>query len=340
MIAEIMFYTHGFSTGKECAHKMVQILKLCAEQLSPQCHYDYGMRAVKSIVVRVSQVLRQQEPHASADEEQESEMALLCRVMYEVMITKLTEADRASFEEVMADLFDGEWTQLKRQQQGKTGEASFGDVVRECASEFGLQPHEVYVQKVQQVVENLGVRHSIMAVGAAGSGKSTILATAAATIQRLHSLTIRAGTTGRVEWVTINPKAMPVGEMYGQFNRLTDEWSDGVLSTVFRDMANNPSGQDSLGENGHSGNGSSKLFKVKGGEAKASGNSSVPSPTPLAYRWIVFDGPVDAVWVENMNTVMDDNKKLCLMSGEIISMSSDMRMIFETQDLRVASPAT
>ena len=100
----------------------------------------------------------------------------------------------------------------------------------------------------------------------------------------------------------INPKAVRNSEIYSELDVNTGEWEFGILPTWIN------------------------LFK-----ADVSGKKKY---------WIVFDGPVDAMWIEDMNSVLDDSKKLCLASSDIIVLNEYITIMFEVEDLIVASPAT
>ena len=296
MIGEIRLYSFGFEDARSNAQKIVRVLQLSSEQLSAQKHYDYGMRAVNSILVAAGN-LRQQ----LGNDPEWSESRLVLRSINDVNLAKFLVEDIPLFQGITSDLFPG--ITLPDADYGVLPAAlqycCDNGVEVAAGNKFILENTPTYNKKVVQLYEMVLVRHGVMVVGQTCSGKT-------ATIHNLAKGMGKACEEGspdfqKVDIFTINPKSVTSGQLYGLFDENTREFVEGILAVTFRKCAYD---------------------------------------TSPNRKWMMFDGPVDAVWIENMNTVLDDNKKLCLTSGEIIKMSDTMTMFFEAEDLEQASPAT
>ncbi|XP_055022499.1 LOW QUALITY PROTEIN: dynein axonemal heavy chain 6-like [Boleophthalmus pectinirostris] len=290
LIAEVILYSEGFESSKTLARKMTQMYKLCSEQLSQQDHYDFGMRAVKSVLVMAGS-LKRSNPHLSED-------VVLIRALRDSNLPKpkfLTD-DAVLFGGILSDLFPG--VSIPEHDYGV-----LHSTIVECLVKGNLQPLPAMTKKVIQLYETMLVRHGVMLVGPTGGGKTTVYTILANTLETLYNSEYKETNPfyQPVKTYVLNPKSVTMGELYGEMNNLTLEWIDGLMALSVRDAV---------------------------------------SDTTDDHKWVICDGPVDALWIENMNTVLDDNKMLCLANSERIKLTPSIHMVFEVQDLAVASPAT
>jgi dynein heavy chain len=286
LIAEIMLFAEGFGDAKNLSRKMCKLYILCSEQLSQQPHYDYGLRAVKSVLVMAGG-LKRANPTTPED-------LVLIRALRDSNVPKFLADDLPLFAAIVQDLFPG--VEIPSNDYGELQVALEEEIMK-----AGLQKVPKFIGKVIQMFDIFNIRFGATLVGPAGTGKTTCYRILAALMTNLRDKGSSNPEFQKVRFQILNPKCITMGELYGEFNPMTQEWHDGLASSIMRE------------------------FVAEESDEK---------------RWTIFDGPIDALWIENMNTVLDDNMTLCLANGQRIKLKSEMKCLFEVNDLAVASPAT
>ena len=291
LIAEVMLYSQGFSQARQLAKQSVPFFDACALQLTKQAHYDFGLRALKSVLVSSGGLKRSRIAANGSNDKVETslEPQIVVQNIRETIAPKLIKEDMEVMKRIQSESFPG----VEYISAGLDG---LRDAIRIEAAEKQLATTETWMTKIIQLYQIQAIHHGVMMVGDSGSGKSLIWKVLLRALQRIE----------KVEGVfhIIDSKVMSKEALYGSLDSTTREWSDGLFTSILRKIVDNLRGEDSK------------------------------------RHWIVFDGDVDPEWVENLNSVLDDNKLLTLPNGERLSLPSNVRILFEVENLKYATLAT
>jgi dynein heavy chain len=216
LICENMLMAEGFTGAKLLAKKFTTLYSLCKALLSNQRHYDWGLRAIKSVLV-VAGGFKRAEPDLD-------ERALLMRALRDFNLPKIVAQDLDIFMGLIGDLFPA--IDVPRQRN-----MEFEGHVETAAKEFLFWPDPEFILKVVQLRELQEIRHCVFVIGPPGCGKSSTWKTLAKA-QEISG--------EKTTYVDINPKSISTNELYGYVMMSTREWKDGLLSKMMRSLVQEP----------------------------------------------------------------------------------------------------
>ena len=288
IIAEVMLYSQGFTEAKALSRQTVPFFDSCGAKLSKQPHYDFGLRALKSVLVSSGGLKRSR--LATANEQAaDFEPQIIVQSIRETIAPKLVREDAVLMEQIESESFPGI-------QYLPAPLTALREALQEVVGVRKLVAGDAWLAKVLQLYQIQSLHHGVMMVGSSGTGKSTAWQVLLAALQKVD------GVEGVCH--VIDPKVMSKESLYGSLDSTTREWTDGLFTSILRKVVDNLRGEDTK------------------------------------RHWIIFDGDVDPEWVENLNSVLDDNRLLTLPNGERLGLPPNVRIMFEVETLRYATLAT
>ena len=227
LIMENMLMAEGFTEADILAKKFASLYYLLEDLLSPQKHYDWGLRAIKSVLVVAGTLLRSVEGQAEAD--------VLFRALRDFNVPKILDSDMPVFMGLLKDLFPGV-------DPPRAQDHAFEEVIKTVAEEKGLVCDDEFQLRVVQLSELMAIRHCIFLMGPSGVGRTECYRTLAHALERgcdtPSNTYLAVNNKKKVHISDLNPKAVSTTELYGYIELSTREWKDGILSNTMRDIAN------------------------------------------------------------------------------------------------------